>query len=99
MLDTPHGEPATTAKPTPALYDHAPIFLAITAYTIPVLEQHIEQLEQRIRLGFSQLGWVRVLKSLPGVGNILSATIFLEIGALKRFAAGSSDSAARRDVD
>ena len=32
----PKANPATSATPTPALYDHAPIFLAITAYIIPV---------------------------------------------------------------
>src|SRR5258708_2749904 len=36
MLDHPKANPATSATPTPALYDHAPIFLAITAYAIPV---------------------------------------------------------------
>src|ERR1700712_5560134 len=36
MVDHPKANPATSATPTPALYDHAPIFLAITAYNIPV---------------------------------------------------------------
>ena len=49
------------------------------------VEQHIQELEKRIRLGICQLGWVRRLKTLPGVGDILSATIYLEIGDVKRF--------------
>jgi len=49
------------------------------------VETHIKALEARIRLGIGQLGWVRLLKTLPGVGNILSATIFLEIGDVGRF--------------
>ena len=49
------------------------------------VEAHLKQLEMRIRLGIGQLGLVRLLKSLPGVGDILSATIFLEIGDVTRF--------------
>lgn len=49
------------------------------------VEQHIKALEERIRLGIGQLGWVRLLKTMPGVGPILSATIYLEIGDVKRF--------------
>ena len=49
------------------------------------VEEHIAALEARIRLGIGQLGWVRLLKTLPGVGSILSATIFLEIGDVRRF--------------
>src|SRR4051812_22096281 len=36
MVDHPKANPATSAKPTPALYDHAPILLATSANTIPV---------------------------------------------------------------
>src|SRR5436309_12279850 len=36
MVDHPRANPATSATPTPALYDHAPILLAISAYAIPV---------------------------------------------------------------
>ncbi|MGH9631611.1 MAG: IS110 family transposase [Bryobacteraceae bacterium] len=49
------------------------------------VEAHIKALEARIRLGICQLGWIRLLKMLPGVGDILSATILLEIGDVKRF--------------
>jgi transposase len=49
------------------------------------IETHIEELEKRLRLGIGQLGLVRLLKSLPGVGEILSATIYLEIGDVTRF--------------
>jgi transposase len=50
------------------------------------VERHISELEKRIRLSLGQLGWIRLLKTLPGVGDILSATIFLEIGDATRFA-------------
>src|SRR6185312_1622650 len=36
MVDQPKANPANSATPTPALYDHALIFFAITAYAIPV---------------------------------------------------------------
>jgi transposase len=50
------------------------------------VEGHIEELEKQIRLGIGQLGYVRLLKTMPGVGEILSATIYLEIGDVGRFA-------------
>jgi transposase len=49
------------------------------------VEDHIQELETRIRLGVGHLGWVRLLKTLPGVGEVLGATIFLEIGEVDRF--------------
>jgi transposase len=51
------------------------------------LERHIERLEARIKETICQLGWVRLLKTLPGVGDILGATIHLEIGEVGRFPA------------
>jgi len=51
---------------------------------IDEVEQHIQELEKRIRLGIGQLGYVRLLRSLPGVGEILSAAIYLEIGEVHR---------------
>lgn len=33
------------------------------------VEAHLKELEVRIRLGIGQLGWVRLLKTLPGVGD------------------------------
>jgi transposase len=52
---------------------------------IDELEQHIEELDERIRERVGRLGWSRLLKTLPGVGEILGATIFLEIGKASRF--------------
>jgi transposase len=49
------------------------------------LEAQIAALEERIRERIATIGWVRLLKSLPGVGTILGATIYLEIGAIERF--------------
>jgi transposase len=50
-----------------------------------VVEEHIGELEVRIRERIGRLGWVRLLKSMPGVGEILGATIHLEIGDVTRF--------------
>jgi transposase len=49
------------------------------------IEQHIQELEKEILLSIGQIGYVRLLKSLPGVGEILSSTIYLEIGDVQRF--------------
>lgn len=49
------------------------------------VESHIRELEKQIRLGIGRLGYVRLLKTLPGVGPILSTTIYLEIGDVSRF--------------
>ncbi len=49
------------------------------------LEAQIGALEERIRERIATIGWVRLLKSLPGVGTILGATIYLEIGDVQRF--------------
>jgi transposase len=43
-------------------------------------------MEMRIRQRIASLGWVRLLKTLPGVGTILGSTIYLEIGDVARFA-------------
>jgi transposase len=52
---------------------------------LDAVEAHIGELETRIRSSIGCIGWVRLLKSLPGVGEILGATIHLEIGDVKRF--------------
>lgn len=49
------------------------------------LEAQIGALEERIRERIATIGWVRLLKTLPGVGTILGATIYLEIGDVERF--------------
>ena len=54
---------------------------------LDALEEHIDALEVRIRERIDTIGWVRLLKSLPGVGTILGATIYLEIGDVTRFPA------------
>jgi transposase len=52
---------------------------------LDLIEKHIGELEVRIRARIGKLGWVRLLKSLPGVGEILGATLHLEIGDVSRF--------------
>jgi transposase len=49
------------------------------------LRAHLEALEEHIRRRIGRIGWVRLLKSIPGVGEILGATIHLEVGDVKRF--------------
>jgi transposase len=49
------------------------------------VEKHIGEMEVRIRSRIGCMGWVRLLKSMPGVGEILGATIHLEIGDVNRF--------------
>jgi transposase len=49
------------------------------------VERHIGEMEARIRERIGCIGWVRLLKTMPGVGEILGATIHLEIGDVKRF--------------
>lgn len=49
------------------------------------IEEHIAALEEQISLKIGQIGYVRLLKSMPGVGAILGATIYLEIGDVTRF--------------
>ncbi len=43
---------------------------------LDVIEGHIKELEVPIRERIGRLGWVRLLKSMPGVGEILGATIY-----------------------
>jgi len=50
------------------------------------LEAQIAALEERIRERIASVGWVRLLKTLPGIGMILGCTIYLEIGEVGRFA-------------
>jgi len=49
------------------------------------LEGHLKCLELAIRARIGQLGWLKLLKSIPGIGDILGATIWLEIGDVRRF--------------
>jgi transposase len=49
------------------------------------LREHIENLEQRIAQHIGRIGYVRLLKTMPGVGEILGATIWLEVGDVERF--------------
>lgn len=50
------------------------------------LESRIKSLELAIKARVGSLGWIRLLQTLPGVGLILGATIWLEIGNVQRFA-------------
>lgn len=49
------------------------------------IRDHITALETRIQQRIGGLQSMKLLKSLPGVGEILGATLYLEIGEAKRF--------------
>ena len=50
------------------------------------LEKQIEDLEQQLKQELQPQTDAQRLKTLPGVGHVLSATIYLEIGVVARFA-------------
>ena len=54
-------------------------------FAVLELEQHVKTLEIAIEARVAQLGWLRLLRTLPGVGLVLGATIWLEIADVKRF--------------
>jgi transposase len=49
------------------------------------VERCVETLTDQIAGRIGKLGWVRRLRTLPGVGEILGPTIYLEIGSVERF--------------
>jgi transposase len=49
------------------------------------LERRVKSLELAMEARMGKLGWLRLLQTLPGVGKILGATIWVEIGEGKRF--------------
>ena len=50
------------------------------------LEQQIQDVEQQLKQELEPIADAQRLKTLPGVGNVLGATIYLEMGAVARFA-------------
>jgi transposase len=50
------------------------------------LERHVKSQEAAIQARVGSLGWIRRLRTQPGVGLILGATIWTEIGDVQRFA-------------
>jgi transposase len=51
------------------------------------LERRIKSLEGSMEVRMGKLGWLRRLQTIPGVGKILGATIWVEIGDVRRFPA------------
>ena len=49
------------------------------------LERRIKSLELAMEARMGKLGWLRLLQTMPGVGKILGATIWVEIGDVRRF--------------
>jgi len=52
------------------------------------VQKHIEQFEERIRQQTKQTPNMQLLKSLPGVGDILAILIEREVGSVDRFPSG-----------
>ena len=50
------------------------------------LEQQIGDVEKQLKSELKPMADAQRLKTLPGVGTVLCATIYLEIGAITRFA-------------
>ena len=50
------------------------------------LEKQIEDLERQLKQELKPVADAQRLKTLPGVGSVLGATIYLELGAIARFA-------------
>ena len=53
---------------------------------IDELEKQIEHLESQLKSELKPVARAQRLKSLPGVGTVLGATIYLEVGEVTRFA-------------
>ena len=49
------------------------------------MERRIRSLEMAMQARIGSFGWLHLLRSMPGVGLILGAAIWLEIGAVRRF--------------
>lgn len=49
------------------------------------LESRVKSLELAMEARMGKLGWLRLLQTMPGVGKILGATIWVEIGDIRRF--------------
>lgn len=54
-------------------------------HLVDEIEETIGNLEKQIAEKIGKIGYVRLLETLPGVGKILGATLYLEIGDVKRF--------------
>jgi transposase len=50
------------------------------------LERHVKIQELAIQARVGSLGWLHLLRSMPGIGLVLGATIWTEMGDVKRFA-------------
>jgi transposase len=54
------------------------------------VEGNVEQLNEQIGGSVGKLGWVRRLRTLPGIGEIWGPTMYLEIGNVSRFATAAN---------
>jgi len=52
---------------------------------LEAVEQGVSAVAEKMADSIGKLGWVRRLRTLPGVGEILGPTIYLEIGDVGRF--------------
>ena len=52
---------------------------------LEAVEEGVSAVAEKMAGSIGKLGWVRRLRTLPGVGEILGPTIYLEIGEVSRF--------------
>jgi transposase len=66
---------------------------------VHTLEAQIDKLEQRLQEKVRLRSEYRLLKTVPGIGEVLATTVMLETGTLSRFAAVGNFSSYCRCVD
>jgi transposase len=90
-----------TAEQVEALGFVADVTLALESNRAvsQVLQQRIEVLEQRLKERVSLRSEYRLLKTTPGIGEVLATTIMLETGTVTRFAQVGNFSSYCRCVD
>jgi len=82
------GDAATQCRQASvaALPEHSRFATEQELELLATLENHVAAVTKEIAGSVGKLGWVRRLRTMPGVGEILGPTIFLEIGQVDRFA-------------
>jgi transposase len=82
------GEAATKCRQASiaALPEHSRFATEGELDLLESVESCIAEVTKEIAGSIGKLGWVRRLRTMPGVGEILGPTIYLEIGQVDRFA-------------
>lgn len=78
---------------------HVQIAVGLELKVLNCIMEQVEKLEQHIFLEMKEKGIDKRLKKMPGIGIILSTTILLETGDIKRFASAGNYSSYCRCVE